>query len=99
MGVVSGGSLVMGCMSLLVVGPGCGFSETFFSSIILQVPFLLGVTALEKAATCVIHWIFRRTGCHLFLTDDDEGNPPLLRRMIEDCGELHFMYGTSLFLH
>lgn len=49
-----------------------------------QVPFLLGVTSLEKVAGRVIHWIFRRTGRHLFLTDDDEGKPPLLKRMVED---------------
>ncbi|KAK6131818.1 hypothetical protein DH2020_034436 [Rehmannia glutinosa] len=48
------------------------------------VPFLFGVTAFERAASCVIHLIFRRTGRHLFLTDDDEGKPPLLRRMWED---------------
>ncbi|GFP94139.1 putative lipase rog1 [Phtheirospermum japonicum] len=34
------------------------------------VPFLFGVTAL-------IHWIIRRTGQHLFLTDnDDEASTP-----------------------
>ena len=62
-----------------------------------QVPFLFGVPVFEKAATSVIHLIFRRTGRHLFLTDDDEGNPPLLRRMIEDCGELHFMSALHTF--
>lgn len=66
--------------------------------VISQVPFLFGVTAFEKAATHVIHWIFRRTGRHLFLTDDDEENPPLLSRMIEDCGELHFMYFITFLL-
>ncbi|CAA0817616.1 alpha/beta-Hydrolases superfamily protein, partial [Striga hermonthica] len=45
------------------------------------VPFLFGVTAIEKVAGHVIHWIFRRTGRHLFLTDNDEGKPPLLKRM------------------
>ncbi|PIN01367.1 hypothetical protein CDL12_26123 [Handroanthus impetiginosus] len=60
-----------------------------------QVPFLFGVTALERAAGHVIHWIFRRTGQHLFLTDDDEGKPPLLRRMVEDTGEYPFMYALS----
>ncbi|XP_021905763.1 putative lipase YOR059C [Carica papaya] len=56
-----------------------------------QVPFLFGVTAFEKAASCVIHWIFRRTGRHLFLTDEDEGKPPLLRRMLEDYNDCHFL--------
>ncbi|KAJ7970634.1 alpha/beta-Hydrolases superfamily protein [Quillaja saponaria] len=62
-----------------------------------QVPFLFGVTAFEKLATCVIHFIFRRTGRHLFLTDCDEGKPPLLKRMIEDDGECYFMSALHLF--
>ncbi|XP_065031775.1 putative lipase C4A8.10, partial [Musa acuminata AAA Group] len=62
-----------------------------------QVPFLLGVTAIEKVASCVIHWIFRRTGKHLFLTDNDEGKPPLLQRMVDDCDDLHFMSALQAF--
>lgn len=62
-----------------------------------QVPFLFGVTAFEKAAGQVIHWIFRRTGRHLFLTDDDEGKPPLLKRMLSDDGDLQFMSALHLF--
>ncbi|QCE05518.1 putative lipase ROG1 isoform X1 [Vigna unguiculata] len=62
-----------------------------------QVPFLLGVPAFEKVASCVIHFIFRRTGRHLFLTDDDEGKPPLLKRMIEDYGDLYFMSALRSF--
>ncbi|XP_043806038.1 uncharacterized protein LOC110630894 isoform X3 [Manihot esculenta] len=48
------------------------------------VPFLFGLTAIEKTAVRVIHWILKRTGQHLFLADDDEGKPPLLKRMIQD---------------
>ncbi|CAI9768245.1 unnamed protein product [Fraxinus pennsylvanica] len=62
-----------------------------------QVPFLFGVTAFEKAAGRVIHWIFRRTGRHLFLTDDDEGKPPLLKRMVEDHEESEFMSALQSF--
>ncbi|KAI3471011.1 hypothetical protein Pfo_027674 [Paulownia fortunei] len=62
-----------------------------------QVPFLFGLTALERAASRVIHWIFRRTGQHLFLTDGDEGKPPLLRRMVEDNGEYPFMSALRSF--
>ncbi|KAJ9164016.1 hypothetical protein P3X46_023634 [Hevea brasiliensis] len=62
-----------------------------------QVPFLFGVTAFEKAAGLVIHWIFKRTGRHLFLTDDDEGQPPLLKRMIEDYGGCFFMSALCTF--
>ncbi|XP_010258786.1 PREDICTED: putative lipase YOR059C [Nelumbo nucifera] len=62
-----------------------------------QVPFLFGVTVFEKAACHVIHWIFGKTGIHLFLTDSEEGKPPLLRRMVEDCGDLYFMSALRTF--
>nr|CAD1818502.1 unnamed protein product [Ananas comosus var. bracteatus] len=62
-----------------------------------QVPFLFGLTAMENFASRVIHWIFRRTGKHLFLTDNDEGKPPLLRRMLDDCGDLFFMSALQAF--
>ncbi|XP_004239985.1 lipid droplet phospholipase 1-like [Solanum lycopersicum] len=62
-----------------------------------QVPFLFGVTALEKAAFHVIHLIFKRTGRHLFLCDNDEGRPPLLKRMVEDKGELQFLSALRSF--
>ncbi|XP_065871825.1 lipid droplet phospholipase 1 [Euphorbia lathyris] len=62
-----------------------------------QVPFLFGLTAMEKAAALVIHWIFKRTGRHLFLTDDDQGKPPLLKRMIEDYGDCCFMSALRVF--
>lgn len=62
-----------------------------------QVPFLFGVPALEKLASAVIHLIFRRTGQHLFLNDDDQGQPPLLKRMVEDYGDLYFMSALRAF--
>ncbi|XP_039126699.1 lipid droplet phospholipase 1 isoform X2 [Dioscorea cayenensis subsp. rotundata] len=62
-----------------------------------QVPFLFGVTAIEKVASLVIHWIFRRTGRHLFLTDNDGGQPPLLQRMVDDCGDLYFLSALRAF--
>lgn len=62
-----------------------------------QVPFLFGVTAIEKVASRVIHWIFRRTGRHLFLTDDDDGKSPLLQRMVDDWGDLYFMSALQAF--
>lgn len=58
----------------------------------MQVPFLFGSPALETTARLVIHLIFRRTGRHLFLVDNDDGKPPLLKRMIEDYGECYYMY-------
>ncbi|GAB2265456.1 hypothetical protein Dimus_000511 [Dionaea muscipula] len=62
-----------------------------------QVPFLFGLTALEKAASCMIHWIFRRTGRHLFLTDVDDGKPPLLKRMVEDQSDYSFISALRAF--
>lgn len=63
-----------------------------------QVPFLFGVNSLEKVAGRVIHWIFRRTGRHLFLTDDEiEGKPPLLKQMIEDNSEYCFISALRAF--
>ncbi|KAI3808908.1 hypothetical protein L1987_24871 [Smallanthus sonchifolius] len=62
-----------------------------------QVPFLFGVSAFEKAAVLVIHWIFRRTGRHLFLTDNDEGKPPLLKSMLQDHDDCHFMSALRSF--
>ncbi|KAL7108555.1 hypothetical protein ACP275_06G119400 [Erythranthe tilingii] len=65
-----------------------------------QVPLLLGVAALERAACRLVHLIFRRTGQHLFLTDCDnnEGKPPLLKRMVDDhSGEYPFMSALRSF--
>ncbi|KAG7014847.1 hypothetical protein SDJN02_22476, partial [Cucurbita argyrosperma subsp. argyrosperma] len=62
-----------------------------------QVPFLFGLAAIEKLASLIIHWILRRTGEHLFMTDDDGGKPPLVQRMIEDQGEYYFMSALMSF--
>ncbi|KAG9452195.1 hypothetical protein H6P81_005099 [Aristolochia fimbriata] len=62
-----------------------------------QVPFLFGVTVFERAASRVIHWIFRKTGKHLFLTDNSEGEPPLLKCMVDDLDDLHFMSALRAF--
>ncbi|XP_010536558.1 PREDICTED: putative lipase YOR059C [Tarenaya hassleriana] len=62
-----------------------------------QVPFLFGVTSFEKVAGLVIHWIFKRTGRHLFLKDEEDGKPPLLRRMAEDSDDCHFISALRAF--
>uniref|UniRef100_A0A0E0LR55 DUF676 domain-containing protein n=1 Tax=Oryza punctata TaxID=4537 RepID=A0A0E0LR55_ORYPU len=62
-----------------------------------QVPLLFGSIAMENFASRVVHWVFRRTGKHLFLTDDDEGEPPLLQRMAEDYGDLYFISALRAF--
>ncbi|KAL1200154.1 hypothetical protein V5N11_019656 [Cardamine amara subsp. amara] len=62
-----------------------------------QVPFLFGFSSIEKVAGLVIHWIFKRTGRHLFLKDEEEGKPPLLRRMVEDTDDCHFISALRAF--
>uniref|UniRef100_A0A8I7BJB7 DUF676 domain-containing protein n=1 Tax=Hordeum vulgare subsp. vulgare TaxID=112509 RepID=A0A8I7BJB7_HORVV len=62
-----------------------------------QVPLLFGFITIEKVASRVIHWIFRRTGRHLFLTDSAEGEQPLLQCMVEDYGDLYFISALRAF--
>ncbi|GMH08763.1 hypothetical protein Nepgr_010603 [Nepenthes gracilis] len=62
-----------------------------------QIPFLFGLTAFEKIASRMSHWIYRRTGTHLFLGDDNEGKPPLLKRMVEDHSEYPFISALQAF--
>lgn len=57
----------------------------------LQIPLLCGSPKLEKMAYH-ISWISGRTGKHLFLQDHDEGKPPLLLQMVNDYGNLRFMW-------
>ncbi|XP_058113801.1 uncharacterized protein LOC131256777 isoform X2 [Magnolia sinica] len=62
-----------------------------------QLPFLCGLPFLERRASQTAHWIVGRTGKHLFLTDNDDGRPPLLLRMVDDCDELKFMSALRSF--
>ncbi|CAN8302297.1 unnamed protein product [Cochlearia groenlandica] len=62
-----------------------------------QVPFLFGVSSFEKVAGLIIHWIFKRSGRHLFLKDEEEGKPPLLRQMVEDTGDFCFISALRAF--
>ncbi|KAF5175427.1 alpha/beta-Hydrolases superfamily protein [Thalictrum thalictroides] len=56
-----------------------------------QLPLLCGLPFLERGASQTAHWIAGRTGKHLFLTDNDDGKPPLLLRMVNDCDDIKFM--------
>ncbi|MBA0610610.1 hypothetical protein Godav_011431, partial [Gossypium davidsonii] len=49
-----------------------------------QLPLLCGLPFLEKRASETAHFVVGRSGKHLFLTDNDEGKPPLLLRMVDD---------------
>ncbi|KAJ3692613.1 hypothetical protein LUZ60_011708 [Juncus effusus] len=76
-----------------------------------QVPFLYGFVTMEKVACRVIHWIFGKTGRHLYLTDseiqenqenqDQENNNkkniPLLYKMVTDSPDLPFISALRAF--
>lgn len=62
-----------------------------------QFPFVCGLPVLEKAASHSAHCFVGRTGRHLFLTDKDDGKPPLLRRLVTDFGDLYFMSALRAF--
>uniref|UniRef100_A0A0D9VLY6 DUF676 domain-containing protein n=1 Tax=Leersia perrieri TaxID=77586 RepID=A0A0D9VLY6_9ORYZ len=62
-----------------------------------QLPFLFGVPLFERTAAGTAHFIVGRTGKHLFLTDVDDGKPPLLLRMVEDCDDGKFISALHSF--
>ncbi|KAL6644710.1 hypothetical protein ACP70R_016318 [Stipagrostis hirtigluma subsp. patula] len=62
-----------------------------------QLPFLCGLPFLERRASETAHLIVGRTGKHLFLTDNDEGQRPLLLRMVDDCDDLKFRSALRSF--
>lgn len=62
-----------------------------------QLPLLCGLPFLERTAPQTAHWIAGRSGKHLFLTDDDDGRPPLLLRMVNDSQDIRFMSALRSF--
>ncbi|KAL6292686.1 hypothetical protein ACE6H2_000828 [Prunus campanulata] len=62
-----------------------------------QLPFLCGLPFLERRASQTAHFIAGRSGKHLFLTDDDDGRPPLLLRMVNDSDDLKFISALRAF--
>lgn len=60
-------------------------------SLFPQLPFLCGLPFLERRAPQTAHLIAGKSGKHLFLTDNDDGKPPLLLRMVNDSDDLKFM--------
>ncbi|XP_059637137.1 uncharacterized protein LOC132279227 [Cornus florida] len=62
-----------------------------------QLPFLCGLPFLERRAPQTAHWIVGRSGKHLFLTDNDDGRPPLLLQMVNDSDDLKFMSALRSF--
>ncbi|GFY80670.1 alpha/beta-Hydrolases superfamily protein [Actinidia rufa] len=62
-----------------------------------QLPFLCGLPFLERSAPQTAHLIVGRSGKHLFLTDNDEGKPPLLVQMVNDSNDVKFMSALRSF--
>ncbi|KAK4771814.1 hypothetical protein SAY86_013589 [Trapa natans] len=62
-----------------------------------QLPLLCGLPFLENKAPQTAHLIAGRSGKHLFLTDSDEGRPPLLLQMVNDSDDLKFMSALRAF--
>ncbi|KAK9946591.1 hypothetical protein M0R45_012047 [Rubus argutus] len=61
-----------------------------------QVPVFCGFQILEKLAART-SWCLGRTGRHLFLTDKDNGKPPLLLQMVDDSEDLKFLSALKSF--
>ncbi|XP_014493384.1 uncharacterized protein LOC106755695 [Vigna radiata var. radiata] len=62
-----------------------------------QLPFLCGLSFLERRASETAHLVAGRSGKHLFLMDNDDGKRPLLLRMVNDSGDLKFMSALRAF--
>jgi hypothetical protein len=65
--------------------------------LVWQVPFLFGISTLERVAPMISHWFIGRTGRHLFLADGKKTLQPLLQRMVTDCHEGRFMSALWAF--
>ncbi|KAH1124909.1 hypothetical protein GYH30_014515 [Glycine max] len=63
-----------------------------------QVPMFCGFYSLEKAISRVAG-VFGKTGKHLFLTDSDNGKPPLLLQMVRDSEDIKFLSALRSFKH
>ncbi|CAM8882831.1 unnamed protein product [Rhodiola kirilowii] len=61
-----------------------------------QVPLFFGVQTLEKVAY-MTSWLLGNTGKHLFLSDNENGKPPLLVQMTSDGEDLKFMSALGCF--
>lgn len=62
-----------------------------------QLPALCGLLFLERQASQTAHLIAGRSGKHLFLTDNDDGKPPLLLRMVTDSYDYKFISALRSF--
>ncbi|CAN8273890.1 unnamed protein product [Cochlearia groenlandica] len=62
-----------------------------------QFPILCGLPFLERTASQTAHLAAGRTGKHLFLVDNDDGNFPLLIRMATDSDNCKFISALNAF--
>ncbi|RAL50343.1 hypothetical protein DM860_008017 [Cuscuta australis] len=62
-----------------------------------QLPFLLGVSALERLAVPMAPVFVGRTGSQLFLTDGKPNKLPLLLKMASDCEDGQFLSALGAF--
>ncbi|XP_054801037.1 putative lipase YDR444W isoform X2 [Prosopis cineraria] len=62
-----------------------------------QLPFLFGVSILEKLAPPLAPLLFGQTGSQLFLTDGKPNKPPLLLSMASDCDDEKFISALGAF--
>ncbi|XP_021304975.1 putative lipase YDR444W isoform X2 [Sorghum bicolor] len=62
-----------------------------------QLPFLQGLSILEKLAAPLAPLIVGRTGAQLFLTDGDPSKPPLLLQMASDCDDKKYILALAAF--
>ncbi|KAK3425655.1 hypothetical protein EUGRSUZ_F02203 [Eucalyptus grandis] len=61
-----------------------------------QVPIFCGFYSLENLAVHSSR-LLGKTGRHLFLTDGDDGKPPLLLQMVEDSEDIKFISALKSF--
>ncbi|KAI3424587.1 DUF676 domain-containing protein [Psidium guajava] len=61
-----------------------------------QVPMFCGFNSLESLAVHTSGFL-GRTGRHLFLTDNDDGKPPLLLQMANDSEDIKFISALKSF--
>uniref|UniRef100_A0A0D9WM23 DUF676 domain-containing protein n=1 Tax=Leersia perrieri TaxID=77586 RepID=A0A0D9WM23_9ORYZ len=62
-----------------------------------QLPFLHGLSILEKLAAPLAPLVVGRTGAQLFLTDGEPSKPPLLLQMASDHEEKKFISALAAF--
>ncbi|KAL5999323.1 hypothetical protein ACLOJK_040774 [Asimina triloba] len=60
---------------------------------------IAGLEAMNFITVATPHLGSRGHKQHLFLNDTDKGDTPLLKRMVEDCGDLYYMSALRAFRH